>query len=141
MAQEQVNYEEQAAKVAIDRANKVREMMKTPGWKLVMELLEVIEAQEFRALSGSKVDHTFYRRMGFLRMAEWLTDLPKLVENSQVRDFAFHQGMASAVAFMQELPKRFFASAQQAQQILRRIKPPMSTKEQQEFNEGVFHEG
>lgn len=141
MSQQSQNQRE-AAIQALEKAEEIRKMMDTKGWEIFVDLIRSLEIQEFRALSGAKLDHTYYKRVGFLRVMKYVQELKDVVKDAQVREYLLHQGMAKAMEMVIELPQYFFKAENQARQALDKLGMTQPTREEiNQHNERVYREG
>lgn len=97
-----------AAHKAVEVAEKIEALMKMQGWKEYIGVIDRLLTQEMKALRGQKMDHLYYKRIGFLQMMYFIKAIPDLVKEKKVREYLLHQGRAKALETVKdEIPGLF----------------------------------
>jgi hypothetical protein len=134
-----VKEEIQAAQKTIEIAEKLEALTKKEGWKEYVRLLDQLLQQEMQALAGIKLDHSYYKKIGFLQMMFYVRELPTLVKDKKIREYLLHQGRAKACDVAMGLHNLFRKQKMVAMQKIKQIVSTQSAEHQKiKHGEEVF---
>lgn len=134
----------QKAQEAIVKAEKVERLVRHEGWPILMETVKGLIAREVQALANKQpLDHSYYRRLGFLQVMKWFEEMPNLIKDKKIREFLMHQGRASGFQRFIEMPQFFFEGRSIGKQVLDRLLggKPLTQEEIKTFHEKEFKKG
>jgi hypothetical protein len=86
-----------SAQKIVEIAEKLEALTKKDGWKEYQQLIDDLITQEFAGLSGQKLDHQYYQKIGFLQMMQFIREIPNVVKDKKVREYLLHQGRMKAL--------------------------------------------
>lgn len=100
--------QEQLEAEMIEKAIAVEDMVNNhPGWKHLVEIVESICNREREALSGQPLDNSYYKRIGFIQMYKYCSEIPGVLKDKAVRNYLLSQGKFLGAKTFLNAPKMF----------------------------------
>lgn len=135
--------QERLAHESIARAEAMEELVKTQGWKYLMEVVQSLMAKEVGALGGQPIEASYYRRIGFVQMLKFICEIPDLLKDKKVREFLLHQGRVKGCEMFAQLPQLFFDGRAVGRQVLNTLLEgkPLTQDDIRDFHEKTLRQG
>jgi len=107
--------------VTLAKAAAIEEMVKSEGWKILIEFINRLYEQEVRALSGQVLEHKYYKKIGFAQVLKYLQSIEGVVKDKKVREYLEHQGRALALDTFRRMPQYFFEGRSQSKEHMAKV--------------------
>lgn len=115
------NSQQQQHEVTLAKAAAIEEMVKSEGWKIIIEFVNRLYEQEIRALAGQSLDNKYYKKIGFAQVFKYLVTITGVVKDKSVREYLEHQGRAIALDTFRKMPQYFFEGRMQSREQMSKI--------------------
>lgn len=131
-----------SAEKLMDKVDKINKLTQFEGWKVLIEFLDQLMAQEMSALRGQKLDDLYYKRIGFLQYLLAIREIPGVLKDKKVQQYLLHQGRSKAIEVFKNIPSIFNKQRQvalkQIEEVMKNIDTEASKKT---FTEEVYQKG
>ncbi len=131
-----------SAEKLMDKVDKINKLTQMEGWKVLIEFLDQLMAQEMSALRGQKLDDLYYKRIGFLQYLLAIREIPGVLKDKSVQQYLLHQGRSKAIEVVKNIPGIFNKQRQvalkQIEEVMKNIDAEAGKKT---FTEEVYQKG
>lgn len=93
-----------SAQKIVEKADRILQLMNHPGWKDFTEVLDLLLAQEMAHLAGQPLDHTYFRKIGFLKSTAYVKALDSVLKDKNQREYLMSQGRYKGWETIKNIP-------------------------------------